>query len=90
MDCQDPRFVDLDLVETLDAVVAERLQPVPDPFAPPLAPAMSRWVRQLTVVDLHVLSHERPVEVTGPISRVEYPGEQLGGRHRTSILAGAR
>jgi enamine deaminase RidA (YjgF/YER057c/UK114 family) len=42
------------------------------------------------VVNLQVLSHERPVEVTGAIKCVQYPCQQLRGRHGNSVLAGGR
>lgn len=41
------------------------------------------------VVNLEVLSHDRPVEVTGPISGVQYLCDQLGGCHRNTIVAHA-
>src|SRR5687767_8753855 len=90
MDRENPGFVELDSAETLDAVVLERLLPIADPVAPPLRPTVHGRVRQLMVVNLEVLSHERPVQLTGPISGVQYACEQLGGRHRNSILARRR
>jgi hypothetical protein len=42
MNREDPGFVDFDLVKTLEAVVRERLLPIPGPIVPPGAPTMQR------------------------------------------------
>jgi hypothetical protein len=74
-------FVDLDLVEALEAVVLERLLPVAPPPHPPLASAMHGGVEQLVVVDLEVGEHERPVQLTGPVDSVAQPGDQFRASH---------